>query len=90
MSEEKPEYVFRNNGTCSVAVGFDLDDENKLHNVAFMGGCNGNLQGIGRLVEGMPADWVIERCKGVKCGYKPTSCPDQFANALEKALEQRQ
>lgn len=90
MAEEKPEYVFRNRGTCSAAVGFDLDDENKVHNVSFMGGCNGNLQGIGRLVEGMPADWVIERCKGVACGMKSTSCPDQFAHALENALAERQ
>ena len=86
MSQEEPQYSFRNQGTCSMAVQFDLDEEERVHNVRFIGGCNGNLSGIGQLVEGMPADWVIERCRGVRCNMKQTSCPDQFAHALESAL----
>lgn len=56
-----------------------------IDSVQFTGGCNGNLQGIGRLVEGMPVDEVISRLRGIRCGYKPTSCPDQLATALEQA-----
>ena len=60
-------------------------EDGKLKNVEYIGGCNGNLQGIGRLVEGMPVDEVISRLRGIRCGYKPTSCPDQLATALEQA-----
>ena len=58
--------------------------------VSFFGGCNGNLKGIGALVEGKPADEVIPLLKGIKCGFKPTSCPDQLANALQEALNEQQ
>ena len=57
-------------------------------NVVFTGGCNGNLQGISRLVEGMSAEDAITRLKGIKCGFKPTSCPDQLAHALEEMIAQ--
>ncbi len=68
-------------GTCSREINFEVVD-GKLHNVSFLGGCNGNLQGLGKLVEGMDIDEVIERLQGIKCGFKSTSCPDQLANAL--------
>ena len=61
-------------------------DGNIVKSVQFTGGCNGNLQGISHLVEGMPADQVIARLKGIRCGFKPTSCPDQLAKALESIL----
>lgn len=77
-------FTYRTKGTCSQEILFDVED-GKLHNIEFIGGCNGNLQGIGRLVEGMPVDEVISRLRGIRCGYKPTSCPDQLATALEQA-----
>ena len=80
--------MYRTHGTCSRAITFELDGENKVHNVQFMGGCNGNLKGIGQLVEGMDAQWVIDRTQGTKCGGRPTSCPDQLSRALRVALEQ--
>ncbi|MEG2525170.1 MAG: TIGR03905 family TSCPD domain-containing protein, partial [Oscillospiraceae bacterium] len=58
-------------------------------NLRFRGGCNGNLQGIGRLVDGMDANAVISRCDGIRCGHKSTSCPDQLAKALKAALNER-
>lgn len=88
MAEETKQFTHRNKGTCSRTVSFSLDAEGNVHDVAFMGGCNGNLKGIGTLVEGMPAQWVIERCAGTTCGLKATSCPDQLAQALQEALEE--
>lgn len=72
-------------GTCSRFIDFDLED-GIVKNVVFTGGCNGNLKGIGALVEGMTAEEAIRRLTGIKCGFKPTSCPDQLAKALEAAL----
>lgn len=77
--------IYRTKGTCSRAISFDIE-EGKLRNVQFVDGCNGNLQGIGRLVEGMDAKECVSRLKGIRCGYKDTSCPDQLARAIEKAL----
>lgn len=74
---------YKTKGVCSQKIDFDVVDGN-VHNVTFLGGCNGNLQGIGKLVEGMPVSEVIERLKGVNCGFKGTSCPDQLAKALEE------
>ena len=79
-------YEYKTKGTCSSRILFDIED-GKLKNVEYIGGCNGNLQGIGRLVEGMPVDEVISRLRGIRCGYKPTSCPDQLSIALTQALE---
>ena len=79
-------YEYKTKGTCSSRILFDIED-GKLKNVEYIGGCNGNLQGIGRLVEGMPVDEVIARLRGIRCGYKPTSCPDQLAPALEQATK---
>jgi uncharacterized protein (TIGR03905 family) len=67
-------------------ISFEIED-GKLKNVQFLGGCNGNLKGIGALVEGMDVQTVIDRLEGTKCGMKPTSCPDQLAKALKAALE---
>ena len=77
---------YRTRGTCSQEIYFDIED-GKVHNVQFLGGCNGNLQGIGVLVEGMPVDEVIRKLGGIRCGYKDTSCPDQLATALKLAKE---
>ena len=80
-------YQYKTKGTCSQAIYFDLED-NKVKNVQFMGGCNGNLKGIAALVKGMPAKEVVERLKGVECGVKGTSCPDQLAKNLELIIAQ--
>lgn len=79
-------FTYRTKGTCSQEILFDVDGKT-VKNIEFIGGCNGNLQGIGRLVEGMPVDEVIARLRGIRCGYKPTSCPDQLATALEQATK---
>ncbi len=79
-------YQFKTRGTCSQMIYFDLED-NKVKNVEFLGGCNGNLKGIGKLVEGMDVDEVISRLDGITCGMKSTSCPDQLAKALKAAKE---
>lgn len=79
-------YEYKTKGTCSQMIYFDLED-GKVKNVQFLGGCNGNLKGIGKLVEGMDADEVIARLEGVRCGMKSTSCPDQLAKALKAARE---
>ena len=79
------QYEFRTKGTCSQRIIFEIND-GIVSNVQFIGGCNGNLQGISKLVEGMPADEVIEKIEGIRCGMKPTSCPDQLARALKEAI----
>lgn len=79
-------FSYTTSGTCSKQINFTLDDNNNIHNVEFIGGCNGNLQGISSLIEGQQAEFVIERCQHIKCGMRPTSCPDQLANALTEAL----
>ena len=81
------ELDYRTRGTCSSSIPVELDGR-KNKRVVFTGGCNGNLQGISRLVEGMDIDDVIARVRGIRCGMKPTSCPDQLARALEQAKEQ--
>ena len=78
--------IYKTKGTCSRAIEFDLDDQNRIHNVHFEGGCNGNTQGIASLVEGMDAQEAIRRMEGIRCGMKSTSCPDQLAKALKSAL----
>ena len=74
---------YKTSGTCSSAIDFEVED-GIVKNVKFIGGCNGNTQGISKLVEGMPADEVISRLEGIKCGFKGTSCPDQLARALKE------
>ena len=75
--------TYKTNGTCSQAINYDIID-GKVRNVSFVGGCNGNLQGISKLVEGMDVAEVIEKLEGIKCGFKNTSCPDQLAQALKR------
>ena len=70
--------VYKTHGTCSQQISFDLED-GRIHNVQFVGGCNGNLKGICALVEGMDAREAISKLEGIRCGFKPTSCPDQLA-----------
>ncbi len=72
-------------GVCSSYIDIEMDGE-IIKQVSFTGGCHGNLQGIARLVEGMDANDAIARLKGIRCGYKATSCPDQLAVALESIL----
>ena len=72
---------YRTQGTCCAIMNVVLDDK-KIQDVEFLGGCNGNLQGIRKLVIGMEIDDVIEKLQGIKCGPKPTSCPDQLAQCL--------
>ena len=80
-------HEYKTSGTCSRRITFELDDEKKVHNVIFEGGCHGNLQGISKLVEGMDADELIKRVSGIKCGFKATSCPDQLSKAVSEAIK---
>ena len=79
-------YSYKTRGTCSRSIQFDVVD-GVVRDVCFKGGCNGNLKGIGKLVEGMPAQRVVELLEGTSCGPRSTSCPDQLAQALKLALE---
>lgn len=74
--------VYKTRGVCSREIHFDVVD-NKLTGVQYIGGCSGNTQGVGRLVEGMDVDEAISRLEGIHCGPRATSCPDQLANALK-------
>ena len=78
-------YTCKTSGVCSRQIDFDIVD-GKVHNVHFTGGCNGNLQGIGHLIEGMEVQEAISRLEGIRCGMKPTSCPDQLSKALKERL----
>ncbi len=80
-------YSYRTQGVCSQKITFNLEN-GIVSDVSFFGGCNGNLKGIAKLVEGMKAEDVIEKIKGTTCGFKRTSCPDQLAKALEEALKE--
>lgn len=73
-------------GTCSQAIEFDVSNEKTIHNVVFYGGCNGNLQGVARLVEGMKLEDVVSKLKGISCNGSPTSCPDQLATAILQCM----
>ena len=75
-------YSYRPKGVCSQLMNIDVED-GVIRSLEVIGGCSGNLQGIARLVEGMPVDEAISRLEGIRCGFKPTSCPDQIAQALK-------
>ena len=79
-------YTFRPRGVCSQEMQVEVDDQGIIRDMRVLGGCSGNLQGISALVKGMPAEEAIKRLKGIRCGFKDTSCPDQFARNLEQAL----
>ena len=70
--------VYKTSGVCSSAISFDIDDEGKVH--------DGNTQGVAKLIEGMDAKEAISRLEGIRCGFRPTSCPDQLSKALKQAL----
>ena len=80
-------FYYKTSGTCSKLINFSLDENNIIHDVEFIGGCNGNLQGISKLIEGQSAQNVIDKCQGIHCGMRPTSCPDQLSIALSEAIQ---
>ena len=80
-------FEYHTEGTCARNIILEMDGD-IIKNVQFIGGCNGNLKGIGTLVEGMDVDEVIARVEGIRCGMKSTSCPDQLAKALKAVKEQ--
>ena len=80
------EYTYKTKGTCSSQISFELRD-GKVYNVKFTGGCNGNLKAISALVEGLTVEEIEARVKGIRCGFKPTSCSDQLALAVREALD---
>ncbi len=79
------DYTYKTKGTCSQLIQFEITD-NKVYNVQFVGGCSGNTQGVARLIEGMDVNEVISRLDGIRCGFRPTSCPDQLATALKQVM----
>ena len=80
-------YTYRTRGTCSMMIDFDIEN-GVVHNVRFTRGCNGNTQGIAKLVEGMRAEEVVRRLKGTDCSGRGTSCPDQLATAIELSIKE--
>lgn len=80
-------YEFRPQGVCSQQMRVEMDDAQVIQKVEVLGGCSGNLQAVSRLVEGMTAQEAIAKLKGIRCGFKPTSCPDQLAHGLEKMIK---
>ena len=80
-------YRYKTSGTCSRAITVEVEG-GVVRKVQFDGGCAGNLAGISKLAEGMPAQTLIEKFRGTPCGYRKTSCPDQLSRALEEALKQ--
>jgi len=76
-------YTYRPKGVCSQQMNITVED-GRVQNLEVLGGCDGNLKGIGSLIAGMPVDEVISRLEGIRCGYKETSCPDQLAKALKQ------
>ena len=80
-------FEYKTSGTCSRKITLDIEND-ILRSVEFEGGCNGNLKGISSLCSGMKIDDIIEKTKGIKCGFKQTSCPDQLAKAIRQALNE--
>ncbi len=78
------EYTYRTQGTCSQLISFDLND-NKVSNIRFYGGCDGNLKAISKILEGADADYIVKTLRGNTCGPRPTSCADQLAKAVTEA-----
>ena len=76
-------YTYKTKGTCSTQIDYDIED-NKIYNIKYTNGCNGNLKGIGILLEGQDIDTVISKLRGVDCSGRGTSCPDQLAKSLEE------
>jgi uncharacterized protein (TIGR03905 family) len=82
------DYSFTTQGTCATQIDFSLDDDKKLHNVFFHGGCNGNTKAVAKLLEGYDAQAAVDLLKGNLCGVRGTSCADQLAQGVEKALQE--
>lgn len=82
-------YSYKTSGTCSTRIDFEIEND-ILKKVSFTGGCNGNLQAVSRLVEGLPVTEVIEKLGGISCNGRPTSCGDQLARACQAALKNAQ
>lgn len=82
-------YTYTTKGVCSRKIYIDMDGD-KILSVKFEGGCNGNTSGLSKMVEGLKAQEVIKKLKGIKCGFKSTSCPDQLATALEEILNKEE
>lgn len=82
-------YSFRPRGVCAREMQVEVDDQGVIQDLQVLGGCSGNLQGISALVRGMSAQEAVRRLKGIRCGFKETSCPDQLARNLEELLEQQ-
>ena len=78
---------YKTSGTCSSAIDFEVED-GIVKEVKFIGGCNGNSQGVAALVKGMKVEDAIARLKGIQCGFRGTSCPDQLSHAIEEYLAQ--
>lgn len=81
-------YTYRTQGTCSRQITIDINDDETINSVSFLGGCNGNLQGISALVKGRKIDEVVPLLKGIDCNMRGTSCPDQLATALIQIQEE--
>lgn len=82
-------YKYRPVGVCSQQITIDINENDKtINDIQFLGGCNGNLKGISALAKGKTLDEIISALKGIRCGMKSTSCPDQLAHALEKIEEE--
>ena len=79
--------VYKTKGTCSTQIDIEVDG-GIIKSVSFTGGCNGNLKGVSKLVEGMKGEDAIAKLRGIKCGFKDTSCPDQLSYAIEQAMNQ--
>ena len=82
-------YSFRPKGVCSQEMRVELDDQGVIQELQVLGGCSGNLQGISALVRGMSAREAVDRLRGIRCGFKNTSCPDQLAQGLETILKEQ-
>ena len=79
--------LYKTKGTCSVGILVELEPDHTIRKVEFIGGCSGNTQGVAALAQGMKVQEYLNRCKGIHCGARPTSCPDQLAQALSQAVE---
>ncbi len=85
---KKMTYTYKPVGVCSQQITIETNDDNTIKEIKFLGGCNGNLKGISALAKGKTLDEIIGSLKGIQCGFKGTSCPDQLARALEKIKEE--
>ena len=80
-------HTYATKGVCSRAITIEMDDDHIIKSVKFMGGCNGNTQGVASLAVGMKAEDIVERLRGINCNGRGTSCPDQLANAIEELIK---